>query len=127
MELATAQRGSDPERAIEEAKLALQQFDRMGAVFEADKAAALLRDLGGPGRTGPKLLEELTKREREVLALLAEGLTNAEIAARLYISTKTAGHHVGNVLAKLGLRNRSKAAAYAHRYLADERAGGESS
>jgi DNA-binding NarL/FixJ family response regulator len=86
----------------------------------ADRAAALLRELGGPARTGPKLLGLLTKREVEVLRLLAEGLTNAEIAARLYISTKTAEHHVSNLLAKLQLTSRTEAAAYAVRYLPAE-------
>ncbi len=52
-----------------------------------------------------------------MLALLGEGLTNAEIAARLFISTKTAGNHVSNVLAKLNLRSRTEAAAYAVRFL----------
>ena len=69
-------------------------FRRLGADREADAAAALVRDLGGPARTGPKEAGLLTRREREVVHLLAEGLSNAEIAARLYISTKTAGHHV---------------------------------
>jgi DNA-binding CsgD family transcriptional regulator len=47
-------------------------------------------------------------------------LSNAEIAARLYISTKTAGNHVSNVLSKPNLRSRSEAAAYAVRYLGEE-------
>jgi len=60
---------------------------------------------------------ELTVHAGEVLALLGEGLTNAEIAARLYISTKTAGHHVSNILFKLGVRNRTEAGAVARRFL----------
>jgi DNA-binding NarL/FixJ family response regulator len=76
----------------------------------------LVRDLGGPARTGPKGVGLLTAREVEVLGLLGEGLTNAEIAARLYISTKTAGNHVSAVLSKLHLRSRQEAAAYAVRY-----------
>ena len=80
--------------------------------------AAFLRSLGVSGRTGPKLLGQLSQREIEVLRLLGEGLTNAEIAARLYISTKTVATHVGNLFAKLQLRNRTEAAAFAHRHLA---------
>ena len=59
----------------------------------------------------------MSKREIEVLRLLGHGLTNAEIAERLYISTKTAGNHVSNILLKLNLRNRPEAAAYAQRNL----------
>jgi DNA-binding CsgD family transcriptional regulator len=59
-----------------------------------------------------------------VLRLLGYGLTNAEIAARLYISTKTVATHVGNVFAKLNVRNRAEAATFAQRYLSDEVAAG---
>ena len=57
----------------------------------------------------------LTPREREVLALVADGRTNRQIAAELFISEKTASVHVSNILAKLGVGNRAEAAAVAHR------------
>lgn len=53
----------------------------------------------------------LTPRERQVLALVAQGLTNAQIGARLYISPKTASVHVSAILAKVGASNRAEAAA----------------
>jgi DNA-binding NarL/FixJ family response regulator len=69
------------------------------------------------GERASRRFGAVRKREREVLALLGEGLTNAEIAARLFISTKTAGNHISNLLAKLHLRSGVEAAAYAVRYL----------
>jgi DNA-binding CsgD family transcriptional regulator len=116
--LARALRDEAPDVARREARIALESFERLGAGREADEAAALARELGGPKRTGPKDLGLLTAREVEVLRLLGEGLSNAEIAARLFISTKTAGNHVSNLLAKLHLRSRQEAAAYAVRYAA---------
>ncbi len=120
LELARTVRDEEPELAAREAGLALETFEEVGATRPADEAAALVRELGGPARTGPKLLGLLSKREVEVLRLLGEGLSNAEIAARLYISTKTAGHHVSSVLSKLHLKGRAEAAGYALRYLAGE-------
>jgi len=70
------------------------------------------------GATTDNALHErlgLTPREREVLELVAEGQTNRQIAELLYISYKTAGVHVSNILAKLGVANRAEAAVAAHR------------
>ncbi len=57
--------------------------------------------------------EDLTEREREVLALVARGYTNKQIADSLYLSEKTARNHVSHILEKLGFSRRSEAAAYA--------------
>jgi DNA-binding NarL/FixJ family response regulator len=57
----------------------------------------------------------LTPREREVLAMVAEGATNREIGERLFMAEKTASVHVSRILAKLGVRTRTQAAAVAHR------------
>jgi DNA-binding NarL/FixJ family response regulator len=124
MVLARALLDRDRPVAVAEARAALAAFDRLGATPDADAAAAFLRSLGVKGRTGPKDLERLSKREVEVLRLVAEGLSNAEIAARLFISTKTAGHHVSNILTKLGLRSRTEAAAFAVIHLGRERVPG---
>jgi DNA-binding NarL/FixJ family response regulator len=115
VELARALAGANPELAVAEARAALGAFERLGAKGEADAADALLRSLGAPGRTGPKRVGVLTRREQEVLRLVGLGLSNPEIAQRLFISRKTAAHHVSNVLAKLGVRNRAGAIAYATR------------
>ncbi|HEX5090469.1 MAG TPA: LuxR C-terminal-related transcriptional regulator [Nocardioides sp.] len=114
MELARACAAERPALAVEEARRALQVFRELQATRYADEATALLRSLGvrTPGARSPELL---TAREAEVLELLGLGLSNRQIAERLVLSAKTVEHHVSRILAKLGLRNRSEAAAYAVR------------
>jgi two-component system NarL family response regulator len=78
-------------------------------------ASRMLVELGRA--TAPDPLETLSARERDVLALLAEGLRNREIAERLVISEATVKTHVRHVLEKLRFRNRAEAAAFAARHL----------
>jgi len=104
------------ELAVSEAQLGLDTFEALGAGRCADEAAAMLRSLGvRVVRSGPRTDGDITPREEEVLALLGVGLSNPEIAERLFISRKTVEHHVSSVLAKLDLRNRAEAAAEAIR------------
>lgn len=117
LELAYALESGQPDLATFQARAAATAFEKAGAAREADRADALIRRLGGRGRVGPKNLGPLTRREIEVLHLLGEGLTNAEIAERLFISVKTAGNHVSNILTKLQFRSRTEAGAYAVRHL----------
>ena len=94
--------------ADREARAALQALDGLGA--EADAARARRRL--GRGHGGAPL-PELTAREREVLCVLAEGLTNQQIAERLVLSEHTVHRHVTNILRKLGLPSRTAAATHA--------------
>jgi DNA-binding NarL/FixJ family response regulator len=118
--LAEAERGRDVAAATTQARAGLAIFERLGARRDADRAAALLRSLGvsvraGADPAGRRGLEMLTRREREVVPLLAEGLSNAEIATRLFVTPKTVEHHVTNILGRLGLRTRTEVAAWMHR------------
>jgi DNA-binding NarL/FixJ family response regulator len=112
LELAALETG---ELARLHARTALAIFERLGARRDVDAAAALLHELEAGGRHAPRIEGELTAREREVLELLGEGLSNQGIAERLSISPRTAEHHVGRILGKLGLQRRTEAAAYALR------------
>ena len=94
---------------------------RTVAAGDALLAPALVRRLiedfvrrPAPGARPPAEFDDLTEREREVLTLIAHGLANAEIAARLFVSEATVRTHVTHILAKLGLRDRVQAVVLAY-------------
>jgi DNA-binding CsgD family transcriptional regulator len=106
-------------RARSEADAALSMFRGLGARRDQARAQAVQARLGrgsAPAVSSPGPLAALSPREREVLLLLAEGLTNREIAMRLVISEHTVHRHVTSVLRKLGLPSRAAAAAVAARH-----------
>jgi DNA-binding CsgD family transcriptional regulator/tetratricopeptide (TPR) repeat protein len=115
---------------------ALALLDGLGARQTAQRLRRQLRQRGnlrvprGPNRTTAANPAGLTGRQVEVLGLLAEGLSDAEIAARLSLSAKTVGHHVSALLAKLGVTSRREAAAAARRLMVvpakDGEPGGQS-
>jgi DNA-binding NarL/FixJ family response regulator len=96
--------GAAPLAAEIEALAARARIDlKVGAAEQPPEATRAGSDLG------------LSERELEVLALVAQGRTNRQIAEELFITEKTAGHHVSNILAKLEVANRLEAASIAHR------------
>ncbi len=115
LELARAYASNAPADTIVNAEAAFRIYRRLGC-REAVLAADLLRAQGRSvpeAKAPPTPLGGLSPREREVLTCLAQGMSNPAIAQRLFITPKTAEHHVGSILAKLGLRNRAEAAAFA--------------
>src|SRR5581483_12119702 len=114
--LALADSGSEPEL-----RRALDGLQELGARPAAAIVAGRLRRGGarglprGPRRTTREHPAGLTRREVEVLELVADGLRDSEIAARLVLSDRTVGHHVGAILRKLAVRNRAEAAVEAAR------------
>lgn len=120
LDLARALVTRSPELAVDTARHACSELDALGARRDADGAAALMRELGAKSAAGPRAAGLLTRRELDVLRLLAGGLTNRAIAERLYISPKTVEHHTSRIYAKLGVTTRSEAAAWWVRHLAPE-------
>lgn len=102
-------------RALDDVDGADMEFDAAKAAFETlgaiPDSAAVTRASGNEQRPGG-----LTARELEVLALVAKGSTNRQIAVQLVISEKTVASHVGHILTKLGLSSRSAATAYAYEH-----------
>lgn len=114
IELATSLLALDRSDAAErEAAAALDSLLALGAHAEAERAQRLLDATSRRGEA--TTLPEVTAREREVLSLLAEGLTNRQIAQRLVVSEHTVHRHVTNILRKLDLPSRTAAAAHAVR------------
>jgi DNA-binding CsgD family transcriptional regulator len=121
----------DRAAAAEVARGALQAARELGSRWLSDEIVALGErarlelesvrsgngggDAGSAGGGGPSDPFGLTPRERQVLALLAEGATNRQIGAALFMAEKTASVHVSRILAKLGVQGRTQAAAVAHR------------
>jgi predicted ATPase/DNA-binding CsgD family transcriptional regulator len=91
------------------------ELTTLGCHYQADRTRQL-GQVPENSSTDAGPLATLSRREREVLHLVAAGRTNAQIATELYISRKTAEHHVSNILTKLGVTSRSEAAAHAGRH-----------
>jgi DNA-binding CsgD family transcriptional regulator/tetratricopeptide (TPR) repeat protein len=110
--------GGDRDGARAQTVRAWSEATELGAAGLAEQIGAFARRARFPLQAAvgaPSELDVLTPREREVLALLADGASNRAIGEQLFISTKTAGVHVSNLLAKLGVGSRLEAAAIAHR------------
>lgn len=98
----------DEENTLMELRAARQTFQRLGAVVDLSRADSLLHKRE-PAEAGP-----LTAREIQVLKLVASGITNRRIAAKLNISEKTVARHLSNIFNKLDLSSRTAATAYAY-------------
>ena len=97
------------------AGLLLGADDYLSKPFEPGELLVRIAALVDRRAAPPARKRHLTQREREVLALLAEGLGQDDIATRLVISKKTVGTHIEHILGKLGVRNRAQAVAAAYR------------
>ena len=93
----------------------LKRLDQGEPIISAPLASKLLREFARLKEAGqrPGADDELTEREKEVLALVARGATNKEIAAALYITENTVSFHMKHILSKLHVRNRSQVVAWA--------------
>ncbi len=100
----------------EDLEQAIHTLYNGGVYLPASLARRFVQPGSGLARAGQPLPDMLTERELEILKLVAQGLGNEGIAARLVISPRTAGVHISHILDKLGLENRTQAALYALRH-----------
>src|SRR5215469_12754437 len=100
---------------LEDLAEAVRKAARGEAILHPHVAARLVQELHGTSREQAQLYATLSEREREVLHLIANGLSNAQIAAQLVISERTVKSHVNNILSKLHIVDRTQAAIYAWR------------
>lgn len=100
---------------MEELAEAVRRAARGEASLHPRVATRVLQELHGARRAAPNVFAELTERELEILKLIATGLSNADIAARLVISENTVKGYVSNILSKLHLADRTQAAVFAWR------------
>ncbi len=100
---------------LEELTEAVRKAARGEATLHPHVAARLVQELKGASGETARLYTTLSDREREVLRLIAEGLSNAQIALRLVISERTVKSHVNNILGKLHVADRTQAAIFAWR------------
>jgi two-component system nitrate/nitrite response regulator NarL len=107
--------GTRTEPGDRAAGLLLGGDDYLVKPFDPGELLARVRRLLPPRPEGAQTEHNLTKREIDVLSLLAEGLTQAEIAEKLFISPRTVGKHIEHILAKLGVHSRAQAVAHALR------------
>jgi DNA-binding NarL/FixJ family response regulator len=98
----------------EQIRAAVEAVARGDAALDPAVQHHVLAALTDPATAAPDLPDGLTPREAEVLALIAEGLTNAEIAERLVVSAATVKTHVNHIFAKAGVRDRAQAVVYAY-------------
>jgi DNA-binding NarL/FixJ family response regulator len=98
----------------EEIRAALEAVARGEAALDPSVQHHVVAALADTGPGPAELPDELTPREAEVLGLIAEGLTNAEIAERLVVSAATVKTHVNHIFAKAGVRDRAQAVVYAY-------------
>jgi DNA-binding NarL/FixJ family response regulator len=98
----------------EQIRAAVEAVARGEAALDPAVQHHVLAALTEPTAETPELPDGLTPREAEVLALIAEGLTNAEIADRLVVSAATVKTHVNHIFAKAGVRDRAQAVVYAY-------------
>ncbi|MGA2763581.1 MAG: response regulator transcription factor [Spirochaetia bacterium] len=102
---------STPEQLLE----AIRQVHRGEPSLEPSIARKVLQELSHAGEAGRQTTEPLTERELDVLRLIAQGMSNKEIAAKIFVAEWTVRSHVSNILGKLHLASRTQAALYALR------------